>query len=401
MSVVITGLGQVSSLGSNIEELWSNILVGNRGISRLKNIDTSGFSTLNGAQIEIEKIKQVIPLSKMFEKSIQISLVAMDEAIKSSELIIEKDDLSTGIVIGTSLGGNESFFKWKDRLEGKDINQKELLPLEVLWNNVSKFLARRYNISGPNSTMVTACAASANSLAYGYNLIETGKCKRVICGGFDLLSRTSFLGFSALKSLAKDYCRPFDKNRSGISIGEAAAFLVLEAEESAIERGAKNMVRFSGYGIGNDAYHATSPDPSGVTAQFVMEEAVKKSKKSLKSVDYINAHGTGTLLNDKMETLAIKNLFGSDAYSIPVSSTKSMHGHTLGAAGALEAIITILAIKNNVIPPTIGYEHQDSECDLFYCPNEALSKNVDFAISNSFAFGGHSVSLAFEKMGDV
>lgn len=397
MEIVITGIGAISALGNNVEELWDSIINCKSGIQDLKGKNIFD-GKIKAGQIDYTNINYSALKSKEFDNSIKIALHAINESLECANLEIEENDDNTGIVIGTSLGGNESFLNWINNIKNRNISLEKKLPLESLWDNVSKFIARFYKINGPNITMVTACSASANALAYGYNLIESGRCKRVICGGFDLLSPTSFFGFHSLRSLTNDICRPFDRDRDGISLGEAAAFLILEEKQSAISRGVTEMIQFAGYGIANDGHHATSPDPTGQTAQYVMEQAIRKSNRDLFDVNYINAHGTGTILNDKMETLAVKRAFKQQAYNISISSTKSMHGHTLGAAGALEAIITILSIKNNIAPPTISFRNKDDNCDLFYVPNKPLEMNIEFALSNSFAFGGHSVSLAFSKI---
>jgi 3-oxoacyl-[acyl-carrier-protein] synthase II len=245
------------------------------------------------------------------------------------------------------------------------------------------------------ATITTACSSSATSIGYGADLIKNGKAKAVLCGGSDALSELTFGGFNSLRAMDPLPCKPFDRKRAGMSLGEGAAILVLEELDGALKRGAKVYAEFLGYGIGGEAYHITAPEPTGTAEARIMMEAIKESGIESSEVDYINAHGTGTPLNDKVETLSIKRVFGKRAYSIPVSSIKSMVGHCLGSAGAIEAVASTLSILYQLIPPTLNHREGDEDCDLDYVPGNSREGNVKVVLSNSFAFGGNCTSLVF------
>jgi 3-oxoacyl-[acyl-carrier-protein] synthase II len=247
------------------------------------------------------------------------------------------------------------------------------------------------------ATITTACSSSATSIGYGADLIRNGKAKVVLCGGSDALSELTFGGFNSLRATDPSPCKPFDKKRAGMSLGEGAAILVLEEPDGALKRGAKVYAEFLGYGIGGEAYHITAPEPTGTMEARIMGKALEESGIKPSKVDHINAHGTGTPLNDKVETLSIKKVFGEKAYSIPVSSIKSMVGHCLGSAGAIEAVASILSIIHHFIPPTVNHQEGDEDCDLDYVPGKSRELNVKVVLSNSFAFGGNCTTLVFGK----
>jgi 3-oxoacyl-[acyl-carrier-protein] synthase II len=279
-------------------------------------------------------------------------------------------------------------------LKGKS---KPSLILPFIPSFTTSRVAERSGFSGPKATITTACSSSATSIGYGADLIKTGQAKAVLCGGSDAMSELTFGGFNSLKAMDPSPCKPFDRGRAGMSLGEGAAIIILEDFEEAVKRGAKIYAEFLGYGIGGEAYHITAPQPNGITEARIMKEAIEEGGFSPERVDYINAHGTGTPLNDKVETLAIKNVFGKRAYSIPVSSIKSMIGHCLGSAGAVEAVASILSIIDQFIPPTIHHQEGDEDCDLDYVPGKARDMEVNVILSNSFAFGGNCTTLAFGK----
>ncbi|MBW1814727.1 MAG: beta-ketoacyl-[acyl-carrier-protein] synthase family protein, partial [Deltaproteobacteria bacterium] len=263
---------------------------------------------------------------------------------------------------------------------------------------LTDLIGNRYGLSGIRSTVTTACSSSATAIGYGFDLIRSKTQKVVISGGSESLSELTFAGFNSLKVTDPYFCRPFDKNRQGISLGEGASILVLEDYHHARDRGAKIWGEVMGYAINSDAFHLTSPDPSARGVSRVMITALENSSVQPSQVDYINAHGTATKINDKMETKAIKNVFGKDkAGSLAISSTKSMVGHCLGASGAIEAAATILALQNQMVPPTIHYETSDPECDLDYVPNHSRAMEIRIALSNSFAFGGNNTSIVFGR----
>jgi len=258
-------------------------------------------------------------------------------------------------------------------------------------------MAERFGFSGARATVTTACSSSATSIGYGADLIRDGRCKAVLCGGSDALSELTFGGFNSLKAVDLFPCKPFDKKRAGMSLGEGSAILVLESLEEAVKGGARIHAEFLGYGIGGEAYHITAPEPAGTIEARVMTEALQEGGISPLEVDYINAHGTGTPLNDKVETLSIKKAFGQRAYSIPVSSIKSMAGHCLGSAGAIEAVASVLSIVHRFVPPTINHLVGDDDCDLDYVPGKSRQKEVNVVLSNSFAFGGNCTALVFGR----
>jgi 3-oxoacyl-[acyl-carrier-protein] synthase II len=258
-------------------------------------------------------------------------------------------------------------------------------------------VAERFGFSGLKSTVTTACSSSATSIGYGADLIRSGKAKAVLSGGSDALSELTFGGFNSLRAMDPSPCKPFDRKRAGMCLGEGAAIVVLEDREEAMRRGTKIYGEFLGYGIGGEAHHITAPEPTGMIEARIMKEAVEESHLTLIDVDAINAHGTGTPLNDKVETLAIKKAFGERAYSIPVSSIKSMVGHCLGSAGAIEAVASILSIHDGFIPPTVNHQEGDEVCDLDYVPGKSRNQEVKVVLSNSFAFGGNCTTLVFGK----
>jgi 3-oxoacyl-[acyl-carrier-protein] synthase II len=262
---------------------------------------------------------------------------------------------------------------------------------------VTDWICREYGLQGPRSTVVTACSSSATSIGYAADLIRYGRADLMLAGGCDALCQLTFSGFNSLRALDEGPCRPFDANRKGISLGEGAALLVLEEAERALARGAKIYGEFAVYGISCDAHHMTAPDSKGEGAVRAMRSALADAGLSPEEVDYINAHGTGTQYNDLVETLAIKTIFGEGAYRLPVSSTKSMVGHCLGAAGGIEAAATLLAIHYQMIPPTIHYENPDPQCDLDYVPNEPRRMKIQVALSNSFAFGGNNTAVVLKR----
>jgi 3-oxoacyl-[acyl-carrier-protein] synthase II len=258
-------------------------------------------------------------------------------------------------------------------------------------------VAERFGFSGPKATVTTACSSSATSIGYGADLIRDGKAKAVVCGGSDALSELTFGGFNSLKAMDPSPCKPFDRRRAGMSLGEGAAILILEGLDEAIKRGAEICAEFLGYGIGGEAYHITAPEPTGTAEARIMMGAIEESGIKPSEVDYINAHGTGTPLNDKVETLSIKKVFRERAYSIPVSSIKSMVGHCLGSAGAIEAVTSILSILYQFVPPTMNHQGGDEDCDLDYVPGRSREMEVRVVLSNSFAFGGNCTTLVFGK----
>jgi 3-oxoacyl-[acyl-carrier-protein] synthase II len=405
--VVVTGVGLVTPVGNDTKTTWENLLKGVSGVDKISSFDVSSYDTKIGAEVKNFNLENVHPKEKRkMDTFVQFAIKATDEAIKDSGIeFTDEEKEKVGVIVGAGIGGL------------RVIEQQHKILLENGPNRVSPFLipmlipdiasghiAILYGFKGVNFCTVSACASGAHALAISLNLIRRGICDIIIAGGTEsCITPLGLAGFCSMKALStrneqpEKASRPFDKERDGFVMGEGAGIVILESLEHAEKRGAKIYCEFIGAGMSCDAYHITAPDPDGYGAYLSMKYALLDAKINPEEVDYINAHGTSTPLNDKSETLAIKKLLGEKAYKIPVSSIKSMIGHLLGAAGAVEFISTCLTIKEGIIPPTINYEYPDPECDLDYVPNEAREANVKIAISNSFGFGGHNVCLVLKK----
>jgi 3-oxoacyl-[acyl-carrier-protein] synthase II len=410
--VVITGLGAITPLGQTVKETWENLVKGKSGVGYIDRFDTSNLPVKIAAQIRnfdpLKRLSQKeagVPIKKLDLFSIY-ALWAAEEAIEDSALLKGPFDPDrVGVIIASGIGGVETLEREiiVGYTKGYDRISPYLIPM-MIPDMASGLIAIKYRFKGPNYCTVSACASSAHAIGDAFRLIRYGDADVMIVGGSEApIIPTAVAGFSSMKALStrndepEKASRPFDRDRDGFVMGEGAAVLVLEEYEHAMRRGAKIYAELVGYGATADAYHITAPCVDGEGAVKCMLRALEDAKLSPDEVDYINAHGTSTKLNDAVETLAIKKVFGERAYKIPVSSTKSMIGHLLGAAGAIEAVATIMTIHTGIIHPTINYENPDPECDLDYVPNEARKKEVNVAISNSFGFGGHNVCLAFKK----
>ncbi len=382
--VVVTGLGVITSNAQNASEFLSALKQGKSGISIVQSFDTSKLRVQIGGEIKgLEP-----PLAKMDRVS-QLALIAAQEALKDANL----RDKKAGVVFGTLSGGALTFEKLL--LEGES---DPYLVSKLSSNSPAQWIAQIFKLKGSLATLSNACAAGTVALGYALDQIRYGKMDLVLAGGSETFNLTTFAGFHALRSLDPVACRPFDRERQGLVIGEGAGFLLLESLEHAKERGAKIYAEVLGYGLSSDAYHETAPDPTGDGAARAMEGALLDAGLQPEEVTYINAHGTGTLQNDMMETLAIKKVFNEYAYKISVSSVKSMIGHLMGAAGAVEGVASVLALKHSFIPPTINYKVPDPECDLDYVPNQSREQKVKVVLSNNFGFGGSNASIAFKKI---
>ena len=405
--VVITGLGAITPLGNSVEKFWNNIMVGCCGIDYIKAFKADNFKVKIAAEVKdynpedfIEK-KEV----KRMDRFCQFSLIAAKEAIKDSNLDISKEDpYKIGVIVGSGIGGFSTIEKEEENLINKGPNRVSPLIIPMIISNMAPgTIAIKNGIKGVCSTVVTACATGTNAIGDAFRLIKDGYQEVVIAGGTEAsITPLAMAGFTNLTALSNstDLNRasiPFDKERNGFVMGEGAGIVVLEELNHALKRGAHIYGEIVGYGSTCDAYHMTSPDPEGEGAMRAMEDAIKEAGINKDEISYINAHGTGTEYNDKFETLAIKRLFGDYAYKIPVSSTKSMTGHLLGAAGAVEAIVSIKALQEGYIPPTIGYKVKDEDCDLDYVPNKGRKADLTYALSNSLGFGGHNASLLIKK----
>jgi 3-oxoacyl-[acyl-carrier-protein] synthase II len=395
--VVITGLGVFCSIGKSVEEFQLSLKEGRTGIGPITLFDTSKYPSKIGAEVRDYRSKEFFSKKelKRLSRTDQFALIASEEAVKTSGIYSYPRE-EVGVCLGAGAGGmfEAETYHREILLKGKS---KPSLILPFIPSFTTSRVAERFGFSGPKATITTACSSSATSIGYGADLIKTGQAKAVLCGGSDAMSELTFGGFNSLKAMDPSPCKPFDRRRAGMSLGEGAAILILEDLEEVVKRGAKIYAEFLGYGIGGEAYHITAPEPNGITEARIIKEAIEEGGITLDQVDYINAHGTGTPLNDKVETLAIKNVFGKRAYSIPVSSIKSMVGHCLGSAGAIEAVASILSIIDQFIPPTIHHKEGDEDCDLDYVPGKARDMEVNIILSNSFAFGGNCTTLALGK----
>jgi 3-oxoacyl-[acyl-carrier-protein] synthase II len=396
--VAITGLGIFCSIGKNVEEFLQSLKEGQSGIGPITLFDTSKYPCKIGAEIRDYRPEKFFGKKelKKLSRTDQFGLIASQEAVKASGIDSFPSE-EVGVCLGAGAGG-----MFEAEIYHREVLIKGKSRPSLLWPFIPSYttdrVAEGFEFSGPKFTITTACSSSATAIGYGADLIGSGKCKVVVCGGSEGLSELTFGGFSSLKAMDPSPCKPFDHKRAGMSLGEGAGILILEDLDEAERRGAKILAEFLGYGIGGEAYHITAPEPTGTNEARMMKEALEGSGLAPADVDYINAHGTGTPLNDKVETLSIKNAFGERAYSIPISSIKSSVGHCLGAAGAIEAIASVLSIVYRFIPPTLNHQEGDEDCDLDYVPGKAREKEVNVVLSNSFAFGGNCTTLVFGKV---
>jgi 3-oxoacyl-[acyl-carrier-protein] synthase II len=401
--IVITGLGTINAIGKDVSQFAASLREGVCGIAEIDLFDTSGYRTHKGGQIRNFNARASIPGEfslKRMSRADQLAFAATIEALKDASLypLPEPVKEDMGVIIGGGSGGlfeAENFYA-EVLVKGLDRSRFSRLSTVYCASSADR-IASNLGLLGPKTTLMTACSSGANALGYARDLIESGQARIVLAGGVEPMCRITYAAFNALKSLDEDVCRPFDRTRSGLSLGEAAAILVLESLESALTRGATIYGEILGYGVSCDSFHMTAPDEKASGAVRSMQAALKDSGRTTQDIDYINAHGTATPANDVTETRAIKEVFGPRAYAVPVSSTKSMHAHPLDAAGALEAIVALLALSQGFIPPTIHFKERDPECDLDYVTEGARSADLHHVLSNSFAFGGNNTTLIFGK----
>ncbi|MGH7198674.1 MAG: beta-ketoacyl-[acyl-carrier-protein] synthase family protein [Candidatus Omnitrophota bacterium] len=397
--VVITGIGAVTSIGKGKEAFWNGLIAGRSGVSRITAFDTSEFRTSIGGEIKDFDPLQFIHADNLarYGRASQLGIAATKLAIEDAQL--GDHDLmnrSLGVIVGTTNGESKVMESINDRWVNQGWDQiDEMNILQYPGNLIALNIAKELEMEADCVVIPTACAAGNYAIGYGYDQIRTGKRELVFAGGCDAFSRSGFTGFNSLFALAPEKCQPFDKNRKGIVVGEGAGIVVLESLEHALQRGAINYAEILGYALSCDASHMTIPSADGVLA--VMEKALKESAVDKTRVSYISAHGTGTTMNDRVESSAIRRVFGERAQKIPVSSIKSMLGHTMGAASALEAIACAMAIYDSKIPPTINHETDDEECKIDCVPNRMRELDVDVALNNSFAFGGNNACLVLGK----
>jgi len=406
--VVITGYGVISPIGIGIDDFWNSLASGKSGISKVSSFDASQFSTQICAEVKNFQPEKYIDKKKIrkMDRFSQLAFATAKIAIEDAKLDIKKEDpFRVGVIVGSGIGGLSTVAAEHKVLLEKGPRRVSPFMIPMLITNIAAGeIAIAYNIQGPNYSLSSACATSNHTVGDALRLIHYGDADVIIAGGSEAaVTPLGLAGFCSARALStrnddpEHASRPFDKERDGFVMGEGAGIVILESLDHALSRGASIRAELIGYGATNDAYHITAPSPDGKSAARAISNALADGGVKPQEVDYINAHGTSTPLNDKVETLAIKKVFGDYAYKIPVSSNKSMIGHLLGAAGVVELIATILSMEKEMVPPTINYEFPDPECDLDYVPNKARPKKINIALSNSLGFGGHNATLVVRK----
>ena len=406
--VVITGLGAVTPIGIGKDEFWNSLIHGRSGIGPITRFNTDDFSSKIAAELKDFNPEDFLDKkeARRMDRFAQYAVAAAKLAIEDGNIDLDKIDKdNVGVVLGTGIGGVETIEGEHTKLLNRGPNRVSPLFVPMMIANMGAAqVSMNLGFKGSTMTITTACASGTHAIGESFRMIKEGNTDMVLSGGAEAsITPLSVAGFCSMKALSTrndDYhkaCRPFDKERDGFIMGEGAGVLVLEELNHALNRGATIYGEIVGYGSTSDAFHITQPDPEAIGATNAMRLALEEGRVNKGEIGYINAHGTSTYFNDKLETLAIKKLFEEDAYKINISSTKSMTGHLLGAAGGVEAIASILALKTSIIPPTINYENPDEECDLNYTPNKAVERDIEYALSNSLGFGGHNASLLFKK----
>ena len=406
--IVITGIGSLAPNGNNVEEFWANLTAGESGIGNITYFDSSNHRVkiageLSGFKPDLvldpKEIRKLDPFSVY-------ALVATQEAISMSGL--DSQSLNPdriGVTIGTGVGGIQTLEDQQRVIDHKGARRvsPQFVP-KMIANIAGGHLSIRWGLKGPNQTVTSACASATDAIGMAMRLILAGDADAMVTGGTEAsVTALTIAGFANMRALSQaneipeKASKPFDMNRDGFVLGEGAGMLVIERESHARQRGASILAELAGYGSTDDAFHITQPSEGGTGALKAMENAINDASLNLNEIDYINAHGTSTPLNDKGETKAIKKVFGEYAYNVAVSSSKSMTGHMLGATGAVESIVCAMSIKNNIVPPTINYNTPDPECDLDYVPNVMRATTVNAALNNSLGFGGHNTTLCFTK----
>ncbi len=406
--IVITGLGCISPVGNDVPTTWQSLIDGKSGAGPLTRYDTSGFKTKISAEVKNFDGKDIFGYreSRRLDPYARYAIASTLEAQENAGLKIDDQNRTKiGVVIGTGIGGMSTLFRELQIFDEKGPRAVSpfMVPMMIA-DSAGSLVAIRLGIRGPNMAVVTACATGTNAIGEASEIIRRDHANVMFAGGSDsVFLPVAMASLSRMTALSKRNdeperaSRPFDLDRDGFVMGEGAGVLVLESLEHAQERGARILAEITGYGCTNDAFHISAPAENGSGAAECMQQALDRAGLSVSDIDYINAHGTSTLLNDKSETAAIKTVFGEQAYNIPISSTKSMTGHMLGAAGALEAIVCVKTLQDGILPPTINYETPDPECDLDYVPNTARSVQVKHVMSNSFGFGGHNATIIISQ----
>ncbi len=406
--VVVTGLGCITPIGTGLDNFWKALLEGKSGIDYITRFDTTDYPTKIAGEVKdfvpedyIDK-KEV----KKMDRFTQLAVAASQMAVKDAELKLQEIDSERfGVVLGSGIGGIGTLEEQHSKLMEKGAKRVSPFFIPMMISNLGAgYVSIALGAKGPNTTVVTACASSTNAIGEAFKIIQRGDADLMITGGMEAsITPLSIAGFCSMKAMSTNNdepqkaSRPFDSNRDGFVMGEGAGILLLEDLEHALKRGAHIYAEVAGYGMSADAYHITSPSPDGEGAARSMLNALRDAGISYGEIDYINAHGTSTPYNDRFETMAIKSVFKEHAHELAISSTKSMTGHLLGAAGSIEAIACIMAIREGKIPPTINLENPDPELDLDYVPNQYRERAVDYALSNSLGFGGHNATIVLKK----
>lgn len=406
--VVVTGIGALTPVGKTAPDFWNGLVSGKSGAQPIEHFDTTDFPTKFAAQIEDYDEKDYFDRkeARRMDKVCQYALVATDEALNDTGIDFEevnKDNIA--VIVGTGIGGMVTFYE--QSISFHEHGPRGVSPFFIpmlIPDMVAGQISIKYGFRGPNFCAVSACATGSHNIALAYDSIKSGQCDMAVSGGSEApVSKIGVAGFNSMRAMStrnddpKAASRPFDKNRDGFVLGEGSGILFLEEYEHAKKRGAQIYGEIGGYGLSADAHHITAPDPEGKGVILSLNRAMESAGINPTDVEHINMHGTSTPLGDIAETNSIKKVFGDHAYEINHNSTKSMTGHTLGAAGAIEALASMLAIYHGTIPPTINYDTPDEECDLNYTVNEAQVRDVNYALNNAFGFGGHNTTLVFKK----
>lgn len=406
--VVVTGIGAVTPLGIGVDKFWPRLLAGCSGITRMSLLDPSRFATQIAGEVKDFNAEDWVDKkeARRMDRFIPFAVASATMALQDSGIDYASIADDFGVLIGSGIGGLTFLGEqYRRMIQEESSKVSPFLVPYMIPDMASGYVSIVYKLKGPNTCVITACATGANSIGDAYHIVKRGDAVAMLAGGTEApINEIGIAGFCSARAMStrnedpEGSSRPFDAERDGFVMAEGSSVLVLEDYEHAKQRGAKMYGEIVGYGMSGDAYHMTAPDPEGDGAFRAMRMAMNRAGVKPEDIGYINAHGTSTAYNDRLETVAIKKAFGDYAYKVPVSSTKSMTGHMLGAAGAIEATICLLTMRDSVIPPTINYENADPECDLDYVPNVARKANVDVTLSNSFGFGGHNVSLVFRKV---
>lgn len=406
--VVVTGMGALTPIGNTLEEYWEGLKEGRNGAGLITKFDASEFDTRFACEVKDFDVFQYIDRksAKRMDPYTQYAVAASIMAVEDSGIISDSLDYEkVGVIYGSGIGGMSTFEEQHRNFIEHGLKRVSPFFVPMMISDIAAGqISIHFGFKGPNYATTSACATSTNAIADAFVLVQSGRANAIVCGGSEAaITPMSMGGFGAARAISTwndrymEASRPFDKNRNGFVMGEGAGTLVLEDLDHALARGAKIYGEVVGCGMTGDAFHLTAPAPGGEGAVRSMKMAIEDAGIKPEDVDYINAHGTSTELNDKNETNAIKTVFGDHAYRLSISSTKSMTGHLLGAAGAIEAIASLLAIKHSIIPPTIHYDEPDPECDLNYTPNKAVEKEITYALSNTFGFGGHNATILLKK----